>query len=702
MLIDIEQVVEAFPEASLLLDAQGAVLYRNQASQKVLGDAWSLFEGEASLPLSTLVAQSGAQPLGLERCLGLEVAGQWRGVLVRLSRVGEASLLRLSELAPPELGAELAFDSNDDCRCLVTETGAVLHVNAGASRTLGWARDALLASGLLSNVHPDDLPRTRQALRSALPIDGFVNRVQRRDGEWRLLSWSIRHSSRLGELRTIHGVDVTESLRREEELVTSRELLAEAQDIANLCTLVYDFRTGQLDAAPRLRSLLGVPEGEGIETFIEQRLDAPSRRLLAEALERGLRGEASALRLTLELPKGTREFKVWSRPHRDLLRHVVRLVGVVQDVTDEARFTAQLRLAERMATVGTLAAGVAHEINNPLSFIIANLGAVESELSHVKELPGVDLTEIRAALTDATDGASRVRDVVAGLRAFAHADENRSAPCDLVAILEAVLNLTRNETRHRARVISRFEPLPAIVANEARLGQVFLNLVLNAAQAIPDGHMEQHSITLSTRRTANSVVVEVSDTGRGIAPEHRPRIFDPFFTTRADVGGAGLGLFIAQGIVRELNGELKVESELGQGSTFSVVLPIERPQPARARVLVVDDEPLVARSLERMLREHSVTTASSGEEALQLLEGHEFDVVLCDMNMPGLGGPGLWSKLPPALREKTVFVTGGATTDAAQDFLAEHSTSVLFKPFQAEVVQSLVRGQLAKGPLGLV
>jgi PAS domain S-box-containing protein len=717
--MDISRVIEALPEPAVLLGTDGSVAHFNPPAVDQLGvtgpgqaPPWTLLQLDRSplpKPLEVLAREGGAlvsQRVLLKgrrsvlrefevRALPLRgVDGAIDGILLTFFDVSAEPTSDLQEY-------HRYFELSDDCLCVATPSGVLLRVNEGATRLLGRQRDELLGNGMAKLTHPDDLERTRVVMESRAPAFEFVNRLRHVDGSWRLLSWTLRpeRSPTFGEVTYLRAVDVTEKLRREEELMTSRELLAEAQDIANIATVARDYRTGELDVAPRLRRMLGVPEGATIEQYLWPRLGEEARSQLADALARGLRGEPTSHRLRVELPRGTREFKVWARPRRDARGEVVRLVGVVQDVTEEMRLGAQLRLAERMASVGTLAAGVAHEINNPLAFIVANLNSVRSDLARVDDVPGIDFADLKAALVEASEGAERVRDIVAGLRAFTHIDDGAASACDVVRVLEAVLNLSRNETRHRARVVTHFEPVPSVMANEARLGQVFLNLVLNAAQAIPDGHVDENQLTVSTRPEQGRVVVTISDTGSGIAPEHLPRIFDPFFTTRVVGSSTGLGLFIAQGIVRELAGELLVDSRVGHGTTFTVRLPTQapaEPKVDRARLLVVDDEPLVVRSLERMLRDYQLTTASTGEAALALLQRERFDLVLCDVNMPGLDGVALWRRLAPAQRANFVFVTGGASSDEVQDFLDHEAPRVLTKPFRAEVVQALVKEQLAR------
>jgi CheY-like chemotaxis protein len=260
-----------------------------------------------------------------------------------------------------------------------------------------------------------------------------------------------------------------------------------------------------------------------------------------------------------------------------------------------------------------------------------------------------------------------------------------------------------NEIRHRARLVREFGPVPAVIANEARLGQVFLNLLMNAAQAIPEGHVAEHRVRVVTREQGDRVVVEIIDTGAGIAPDVRERIFDPFFTTKPVGEGIGLGLSICHGIVANLGGEIQVESAPGRGSTFRVLLPASnrvrvddpsRPPrtllpPRRARVLLVDDEANLRTSLGQILgAEHEVREAASGAEVLELLRGGErYDVLLCDLMMPEMSGIDLFDaieRLDDAQARRVIFLTGGAFTPRAQEFMARVPNPRLEKPFDID------------------
>jgi signal transduction histidine kinase len=237
----------------------------------------------------------------------------------------------------------------------------------------------------------------------------------------------------------------------------------------------------------------------------------------------------------------------------------------------------QLERAERLASLGTLAAGVAHEINNPLAYVLTNL---EFALSRLAEsgAPKEDLE----ALAEARDGAARVRDVVRGLRAFSRPGAGRRGPADAGAELEAALRLASNDIRRRARLETSLQPVPRVVSGDHELGQVFLNLLLNAAQAIPEGRAGENVVRVEAGTdSAGWARISVQDSGVGIPPEVQRRIFEPFFTTKPLGTGTGLGLAIAHSIVVAAGGRIEVESEAGRGATFRVLLPPAPPEAAR-------------------------------------------------------------------------------------------------------------------------
>ncbi len=400
------------------------------------------------------------------------------------------------------------------------------------------------------------------------------------------------------------------------------------------------------------------------------------------------------------------------------------VLAIDADITGKKTLETQLMVSDRMASVGTLAAGVAHEINNPLAAVMANLDYIADSLGRMaggdvtSMTPGMRdawmLEEIKTPLDDAREAAQRVRFIVRDLKIFSRSpnDEVRG-PVNVEAIMESSLRMAWNEIRHRANLVKLYGRVPPVEANEARLGQVFLNLVVNAAQALPTGQAEHNEIRVTTKLEDGRVVIEVSDTGAGIPPQIIGRIFDAFFTTKAVGVGTGLGLAICHRIVTDMGGALTVESEVGKGTTFRVSLPLcgenesEVAAPVepvavagrRGRILVVDDEELVVRSVKRILsKEHEVVGTVSAAEALALCAGGEkFDLILCDLMMPDMTGMDLHDELSraaPEQAEKMIFVTGGAFTEKARAFLSETPREHLEKPFYSANLRAIVQRYL--------
>jgi PAS domain S-box-containing protein len=400
------------------------------------------------------------------------------------------------------------------------------------------------------------------------------------------------------------------------------------------------------------------------------------------------------------------------------------VLAIDADITGEKKLETQLMVSDRMASVGTLAAGIAHEINNPLAAVMGNLDYIADSLGRlatggiVDTAPGVRdawiQEEIKSPLDDAREAAQRVRAIVRDLKIFSRSpnDEARG-PVNVEAIMESSLRMAWNEIRHRAKLVKLYGRVPVVEANEGRLGQVFLNLVVNAAQSLPPGNAEQNEIRVTTRLDGERVIIEVSDTGAGIPPEIIGRIFDAFFTTKAVGVGTGLGLAICQRIVTDLGGALTVESEVGKGTTFRVSLPVCRktesetvlpPEPVptagrRGRILVVDDEEVVVRTVKRILSvEHDVVATVSAAEALALCAaGEKFDLILCDLMMPDMTGMDLHdelSRIAPEQADSMIFITGGAFTEKARRFLSEALKEHIEKPFHAANLRAVVQRYL--------
>lgn len=389
---------------------------------------------------------------------------------------------------------------------------------------------------------------------------------------------------------------------------------------------------------------------------------------------------------------------------------------VLRDLTDRKRLQQQLMLADRMASLGTLAAGVAHEVNNPLAYAHISLHTLDRALTelegtHPRGTPSIGV--MREALGAAQHGIDRVRTIVGDLRTFSRPDDETIEPVDVHRVLESAISMAAQELRHRGRLVRDYGDVPRVLANDARLGQVFLNLLVNAAQALPEDGGADNVIRLRTDTAHDGrVSVEVTDNGPGIPADIVEHIFVPFVTTKPSSVGTGLGLSICHRIVTRLGGQIAVDSSPDGGTTVRVTLPAAEESESQresappvaaatraAHILIVDDEPVLLDTLKNLLNdEHVVTTAKSGHRALEVLaEDPSFDLILCDLMMDGVTGMDVYESVrrnEPGLEERIVFMTGGAYTNATRRFLAQVGNPCLDKPFGVEQVLNLVAKRL--------
>ncbi|WAS86371.1 MULTISPECIES: ATP-binding protein [unclassified Corallococcus] len=508
------------------------------------------------------------------------------------------------------------------------------------------------------------------------------------------------------------AVELLELLATTVRAVHEGVLICEVRESGGLHTVFANEALCAL-VGRRREELVGAAPGELLASA-----DGGGRQRLLEALreERSLRAEVALTR-----PDGTR---VWSEmqlsPVRANGQAVTHFVATHRDVTATKELQARLVAAERVAAVGTLAAGVGHEINNPLAYLALNLEAARRSLSaglSPEAPPGV--RDALSSVRGAQEGAERIRLIVRDLQVFSREGAPESGLVDLNALVPPAVRVVLHALRARARLVEDFGPVPRVMGSEARLGQVLLNLLVNALQAIPEGDPGRHEVRVRTGTDASGHArVEVEDTGGGIPPDVLPRIFDPFFTTKGSDEGTGLGLAICQQIVRTHGGELRVHSVPGQGATFTLLLPPapvrsagspaplhavasveEAPEPAASgrhgRVLIVDDEPRLAQSMRLLLEPgHEVVTVTRGEDALEkVAAGASFDVVLCDLQMPGMDGIAVYRRLQqqaPELAARVVFISGGASSPEARAFLETVAQRVLEKPVRPDVLLSTV------------
>jgi signal transduction histidine kinase len=393
---------------------------------------------------------------------------------------------------------------------------------------------------------------------------------------------------------------------------------------------------------------------------------------------------------------GVHDFVLKDRLGR-LAPAVAREIREAEVRAERRRIQEHLLLSDRLSSLGLLAASVAHEINNPLASLIMNLRLVMDSLEGC-QLPG----EGDQALAEAHECAGRVRDIIRDIKVFSRPEDRQSGPTDLNRVLDSCLRMASNHLIHRARVTREYGQVFTVLGSEARLGQVFLNLIVNAAQALPDGQKNQHEIRVVTQREGSDWVrVEIHDTGPGIPAELQERIFEPFFTTKPTGVGTGLGLSICRRLISEMGGTVGVNSQPGQGTTFWVRLRAAQPtvetSPEKAllqlkqgmRVLVIDDEAAVGRALQRYLgRWHDISVTLRAREALGFITaGAHFDAILCDLMMPEMSGPQFHEALrrvAPEQAQRIIFMTGGAFSEHANAFLSAVPNPHLEKPIDLE------------------
>jgi signal transduction histidine kinase len=503
-------------------------------------------------------------------------------------------------------------------------------------------------------------------------------------------------------LGAVTRASVLDALLREERRLHDALRLDEARLRAVLRAMPDDVfvldAAGHTDASPSR-----APASSALDPLAAGRLDDVMSHESADAVRASI-----ARSLTTDSVQSA-TVRTGEREHEF---RVVRLddaavVCVARDVTETIQLKAQLVFADRMVAMGTLAAGVAHEINNPLAYVMANVALVRAAIT---SLPGVprELLDAPNLLRDVEEGLTRIHSIVRDLGGFSKGDRAAAAPVDLRAVLRAAINIVMPHIRGRARLVTHLDVPGTVLAVEARLGQVFVNLLVNAAHAIPEGAPDTNVIEVRLYEEADEVHAVVSDSGHGLSVEARARLFEAFFTTKPSDQGTGLGLFISHNIIRELHGRILIEDGIAGGCAFHVVIPAaarvahESPPPpkpvARAarglRVLVVDDEPAILTLFPALLRPNTVTVASSGARAIELLRSDAtFDLVICDLMMPGVSGMDVYrevSTLRPALCGRFIFMTGGTYTDASRAFLDDARAPVLEKPFDLEKLRGLV------------
>jgi PAS domain S-box-containing protein len=569
-------------------------------------------------------------------------------------------------------------------------------------------------------VSAEDRPRLEEALRCALS-SGDDLRVELRVTAGGRERWIALQGQRFldgaGEPARVAGTlqDATDRRHAEQELRRQALMFESLSD----GLVALDPSGVVVDWNPAAEAIYGHRRAEALGRRLDELLGPAEGEAFTRALLEAVRhyGRWSA-EVPLHHREGSaRDVEVVAMPLADANGRTLGVVTLHRDVGERRRVQERLRLAERLTSLGTLASGMAHEINNPLAYVLGNVDYAAGQLEVAQG--SARLGEVKNALAEARLGAERIRTLVRDLRFLSHGGAwDERDPVDLNAAVEFACRVTSTRVRHRARLRRDLGEIPTVLGSEARLGQVAINLLVNAAQAIPEGAAAENEIRVATRfdASAGRVVLEVADTGCGMTPEVKARVFDPFFTTKSVGEGTGLGLSICHAFVVSAGGEIAIESEPGRGTTVRVSLPAgvagaaappgrpaEAPRPAR--VLVVDDDALVLSALKRLLSpRHEVVTAPSAAEALELVGGGaRYDAILCDVMMPEMDGTAFHarlSSLAPEQAGRVVFMSGGTFEPRVRAALEALPNWKIAKPCPREELERVV-AELAAGGEGV-
>jgi PAS domain S-box-containing protein len=613
----------------------------------------------------------------------------------------------------------------------------ILQCNQTALDALGLTEDELLGRTSFDPqwnvIHEDGtpfpgdehpVPRAIATGRSVTGVIMGVYRPRTQDRAWLLVNAIVQPDPH-GNVQSVicSFADITARKRAEDAARESNAMFRAVYDNAGLAVLLRE-PAGQLVSCNRAFARMVGRSADTLRTLPSARYVYPEdMELSAQMHTELLAGRRDTYEVERRYVRADGEI-VWGHVTVSAVREtqgrIRYLVEMIMDITDRKRMEAQLLLADRLASLGTMAAGVAHEINNPLTWLMGNVSYVLETMRELRADMALDddaFDDLYKSLADGLSGADRIRTIVQDLKLFSRTTEQADAAVDITRVLHSTLRMLHNELSHRAELVLDVAPVPVVVGDEARLGQVLTNLLVNAIQALPDERHHDNRIVVRVSGAGENVIVEVTDNGAGIAPEVRARIFDPFFTTKRVGQGTGLGLSICHSIVTNLGGRIEVDSEPGVGTTFRVHLRSAEPAAAppapsppipvtaatdasrgeRKRILCIDDEPDMGDTFVRMLgRQHDLTFETDATRALERLRaGERYDAIICDIMMPSMNAMEFHRALcdvAPELIERCGFVTGGTFTPAARAFVeALPRSRLLEKPFARDMMSAFVQ-----------
>jgi PAS domain S-box-containing protein len=653
----------------------------------------------------------------------------WRGQQAAVSvirditeEVNEADQARRRE---EYLEAMLAQAS--DFVTILDHTGVIQYQSPSVTRMLGWGQAELVGHPVNEFIHEDDRSQLRDALRRGLAQPGAivtsVVRVRRPDGSWRVLEGVGRYLPDAPGIRgfLLNSRDITE--RQEAEALGQRsserfEIVANA---TNDVVWEYDIAGPNSWWSEGLTRVFGWRQDEllpMIETW-SQRIHPDDRDRVLESFNAAISSSATEWRSEYRFRRASGEYaevidQAWSIV-RDGDGRVLRIVGGISDVTEQrdaerllAESREQLRQATKMEAMGRLAGGIAHDFNNILTSLLGHAELALTQLPEGHPLEE-DLREIRAA-------GRRAAGLTRQLLAFSRKQVLEPRVVDLNEIVSGVHKMLARVIGEDVQLVLHLAPdLVKTVADPGQLEQVLVNLAINARDAMPDGGR----LTIETAnapagalpgKPGRAVQLSVADTGQGMDPETQARIFEPFFTTKELGKGTGLGLAMAYGTVQQSGGQIEVDSEVGRGTVFQILLPEVRPTVAATlegpggpppgggteTILLIEDEAPVRGMLQRQLSQlgYRLHVAASGEDALRCVEAipDPIDLVIADVVMPGMSGPKVVAELSrerPDIR--VLYISGYIGTETVQEEVQNLGRMFLAKPFTPDELARRVR-----------
>ncbi|MEM9453959.1 MAG: response regulator [Myxococcota bacterium] len=580
---------------------------------------------------------------------------------------------------------------------------------------------------------PDSTPSSMPAAGPSFTVDGALQ------GQQGLAM--VEHSVRQGDPYALAFVDIRMPPGWDGVQTTQRLWQVDPNLQVVLCTAYSDYSWHQLldELGHTDRLLLLKKPFESVEVL---------QLAMALTAKWSLLREHAAMHERLEATVQART--------EELAASHERLRQQMQERLEAERKTRHL---QKVQALGRLCASVGHEINNPLCFVTGNLELMALDLDQLQtspDNPGL-WAEVRESLDASINGTARISEIVAAMRNVARNDHGRASRADVAKAIETATVLTRNELRHRARLSVVQGRVPPVRIGERELEQVLINLLINAGHAIPDGRAEDHEVRIDvTLRPGRQVSIEISDTGHGIEPEIATHVFDPFYTTKPVGQGTGLGLTLCREMITGAGGELTLTSEPGQGTTVHIVLPtvqteaptevsaqspdetLTTPSPTaqsptaqsptaepataepataepatsepataepttaeqgKTKVLLIDDDPLILRMLQRALQGYDIRLAHGGREALERCREESFDLLVCDIMMPDLSGIEVYERLTAHHDQQAgrfLFITGGVVDESLELFLRHPDTRCVRKPFSAQSIRRAVARRLVE------